>query len=300
MSRMRLVSFILTIFITSILLAGCSLTGNTTSQRENPSSAIPDLLTNSTDFPEMTTLSDASEVDYIVASTFDQPNINLYERPFNVVETNIVYLYELDIQTAGLGCDDYYCYVELQLSGVNRDTSQLDGTYSVELDVDLDGRGDLLILAYPGLTTDWSNSTVSILEDTNNDVGGPVPLHSDQNVTGLDGYETTVFTTNINADPNLVLARLAPETFNVVQFAFKRILVNSSDGFLWEVWASSGNVPIWEQDLNDFFQDVHANISTIWFNNFQLAELSALDNTCRMTYGFTPSGQEPGLCSASQ
>jgi hypothetical protein len=285
----------------SIVLVGCtSIGGSTSSQNGNPSSSARDLAVSPEDLPEWITLTDASEEDYIAASAYDLPNINLYERPFNVVETNIVYLYELDILSAGLGCDENYCYAEIELGGVNRDTSQLDGTYCVELDVDIDGRGDYLILAYPGLTADWANGTVTILEDANNDVGGPIPLHPDQNASGLDGYETTLFTVNINTDPNLVWARVSPDSFNVVQFAFKRTLLNGANGFMWGVWASSGNVPIWEQDLNDFFRDVHANISTVWFNNFQLAELSALDNTCRMAYGFTPTGQEPGLCITSQ
>ncbi len=286
--------------VISIVMVGCSPIGNTPTQGDNSSTTASEVVISTEDFPEFVVLNDASEEDYIAASAFDLPNINLYERPFNVVETNIVYLYELDILSAGLGCDENYCYVAIELGGVNRDTSQLDGTYCVELDVDIDGRGDYLILAYPGLTTSWANGTVTILEDANNDVGGPIPLHPDQNASGLDGYDTTLFTVNVNSDPNLVWARLSPDAFNVVQFAFKRTLLDGTNGFMWGAWASSGNVPIWEQDLNDFFRDVHANISTVWFNNFQLAELSALDNTCRMAYGFAPTGQEPGLCLTSE
>ena len=50
-------------------------------------------------------------------------------------------------------------------------------------------------------------------------------------------------------------------------------------------------------DLNDGLNHEQAGASQVEFEYFYpVKALDQLDNSCRMAVGFTPSGEEPGLC----
>jgi len=75
----------------------------------------------------------------------DYLNQNLLERPFTAEE--MVYRPDVDLERVELSQDPTFYYFMLQLSGLSPDTNRLSAYYGVELDIDRDGRGDLLLWA---------------------------------------------------------------------------------------------------------------------------------------------------------
>ncbi len=222
----------------------------------------------------------------------DDYSINRFERPFDA--NGMVYHPELDIQTAVLGYDSNFYYVTITLAGTNPNSGLLDGTYGVELDLDIDGRGDYMVLAGPQLTSNWSTTTVWAGHDSDSDVGAAHPLQADAPV-GSNGYEDTIFTYDTSGDADAAWARLSPQT-NAIQIAFKRSMIQDDSEFLWGAWASGGDTNIAEQDIHDIFMPADAGSPIQGVAYFPLNQVDLLDNTCRMTAGFTPVGNEPGLC----
>jgi len=222
-------------------------------------------------------------------------NLNRFERPFT--SGNMVYHPEVDIQTAKLGYDNNFYYVDIAIQGVNPDTNQIDATYAVELDADKDGRGDYMVIAKPPFGNDWVTTTAWVGQDANHDVGGPHPLTSDAPYRS-DGYETILFNNGQGQDPDLAWARLSPDKTNTVEIAFKRSLLPTGE-FMWGVWADNGNSDLSLQDINDRFTSQEAGTSIYGLSYYPLAKVALLDNTCRWTFGFTSTGKEPGLCAGS-
>ena len=140
---------------------------------------------------------------------------NLFERPFT--SETMVYRPDLDIVLTTLNRTSDFIYVEIQVKGQHEDGG-LQGTYGFELDLDQDGRGDVLVLA-SNLQSEWSTDGVFAWEDTNNDVGGETPIISD-GVEG-NGYNNLVFDEGQGGDADLVWARVSPSNPNAAQLAFK-------------------------------------------------------------------------------
>jgi hypothetical protein len=222
-------------------------------------------------------------------------NINRFERPFT--SGTMVYHPEVDIQTAKLGYDNHFYYVDIAVQGVNPDTKQIDATYAVEIDINKDGRGDYMIIAKPPFGKDWSTTTLWVGQDANHDVGGPHPLESDAPYK-TDGYETTLFTYDHNTDPDAAWARLSPDKANTIEIAFKQNILPTSE-FMWGVWADNGSNDLALQDINDRYTSQEAGTAIYGLSYFPLAKVALLDNTCRWTFGFTPTGKEPGLCAGA-
>ena len=225
----------------------------------------------------------------------DDYDMNRFERPFT--SSDMVYHPEVDIQTAKLGYDTNFYYVDIAVQGTNPDTQQIDATYAVEIDVNKDGRGDYMVIAKPPFGNDWSTTTVWVGQDANHDVGGPHPLVSDAPYT-TDGYETVLFNNGQGQDPDLAWARLSPDKANTVEIAFKRSLLPTGE-FMWGVWADNGNNNLALQDINDRYTSQEAGTSIYGLSYYPLAKVALLDNTCRWTFGFTPTGTEPGLCAGA-
>jgi len=229
------------------------------------------------------------------ASGGEDYNMNRFERPFTSVK--MVYHPEVDIQTAKMGYDSHFYYVDIAVEGVNPDTQQIDATYAVEIDINNDGRGDYMIIAKPPFGKDWSTTTLWVGQDANHDVGGPHPLVSDAPYK-TDGYETTLFTYDQNKDPDAAWARLSPDKANTIEIAFKQNILPTSE-FMWGVWADNGSNDLALQDINDRFTSQEAGTAIYGLSYFPLAKVALLDNTCRWTFGFTPTGKEPGLCAGA-
>ncbi len=220
-------------------------------------------------------------------------NINLFERPFNTAAMD-VYFPDLDITRARLFEDSAWVYVTIRLAGRGEDEA-LAGYYGLEVDLDVDGRGEFLIFASaPG--TAWSTDGVRAWADVNNDVGGSLPIYAEAPYGG-DGYETLTFDSGLGDDPDLAWARQAPDDDKSVQIAFKIDLLQADNKFTWGAWTDGGGVlnPAWF-DYDDHFTPEEAGSPLIESAEYPILALYELDNTCRWAVGFTPTGSEPGIC----
>ena len=233
---------------------------------------------------------------YNAASGGDDFLANLFERPFT--SRDMEYLPEIDILRADIAKDEAWLYVTIRLEG-EPDAAPPAARYGVELDTDLDGRGNYLIRAYAPNGTDWSTDGVRMWEDGNADVGGTKPLQAESDWSG-DGYETLTFDQGRGRDPDTAWARIDPAHPDYVQLAFLRQAVGNTPTFLWSVWAEKnvGNAEWF--DYNDFYDPDEAGSPIKGQPDYPIKALAAVDNTCRMSMGFVLAGDEPGACPVFQ
>ncbi|MBI9047976.1 MAG: carboxypeptidase regulatory-like domain-containing protein [Anaerolineaceae bacterium] len=219
---------------------------------------------------------------------------NLYERPFNGDPMD-TYFPDLDINRAVLNKSGNWYYETIQLTGTSPE-GDMRGYYGLEIDLDLDGRGDVLILGgQPG--NDWSTDNVRVWQDTNNDVGDNMILASDPPQSG-NGYDKLVFDAGIGDDPDLAWVRRSPSDQNSVQLAFKPSAINSDAEFIWGAWTDLGVTKAEWYDYNDHFTADEAGSPLAELSQYYpLKALAQVDNTCRWSYGFTLEGDEPGICA---
>ena len=221
---------------------------------------------------------------------FDQ---NLYERPFNAITMDIYYPI-LDIKNARLDRDGTWVYIEIEMVNV-RQGGGMNGNYGVEFDLDVDGRGDWLILASKPQTT-WSTEGVRIWQDTNNDIGNTFPIASDPPQRG-NGYDQLYFDQGHNPDPDIAWARISPKNPHFVQLAFKYSLIANDSSFMWGAWTDQGVFDPAFYDYNDHFTHAEAGSPLPGLQKYYpLKALFEVDNTCRVAIGFTLTGDEPGSC----
>ena len=215
------------------------------------------------------------------------------ERPFNS-QTMDVYYPELDILQSWLNLDSTWVYTMIRVAGSDTNGA-LGGSYGVEFDLDMDGRGDYLVFAKNPVST-WSVDGVEVWQDTNNDVGHSVPRVTDP-PQGGDGYETRLFFAGQGNDPDLAWARIDPTNPQVAQIALKYSAIGNDGAFMWGAWTQDTFHPEWF-DYNDHFTINEAGSPlTSQSQYYPLKALAAVDNTCRWVFGFPPTGTEPGLCS---
>jgi len=218
-----------------------------------------------------------------------------FERPFNAT-TMDVYFPDLDVLDTETYQDDTWIFGSITLNA--RDpNNQFSGKYGLELDFDLDGRGDWLILVAKPSSTDWSVDGVQVWQDTNKDVGGSTPMFSDNNLSTGDGYDAKVFDGGQGNDPDAAWARILPTNPLVVQLAVKRSLFGDDHKYLANLWAGHDALSPALFDFNDHMTHEQAGAAIRGFEIFYpIKGLSELDNTCKVAVGFAPSGNEPGLC----
>ena len=216
---------------------------------------------------------------------------SLYERPFTSQE--MIYQPDLDINTVDFAYDDDYFYITIRLHGLNETKKLLTGTYAVEFDRTLSGRGDLIVLLR-NASSGWSTKNLLIHTDRNKDVGGPTPLIADEGFKG-NGYDTSVSVKGTN----IAYARIDPQEKQAVQFAVSRSLVTEGK-FLWSAWADNGLKKVGSFDYNDTMGPSTAG-SPILGDDYPVKSLYNLDNTCRLPYGFEQMGASyPGMCITGQ
>jgi hypothetical protein len=240
----------------------------------------------------------AATKDEVNPSTVgDNFSINLYERPFQLDNT---YRPDADIVATYIADNGDWYYFSTELVGPNPTTKTLDSPIGFEIDFDRDGRGDFLLWANPPYSTSWTNTAVQVYADTNRDVGNHRPMLSDAPSTlQTDGYETLVEGNGGGPDPSAVWARQSPQNPNTLQIAVKKSLINQSSFLFW-AWTDFdlGKPAVF--DYNDFFTAQQAGSPYASDPNYPLKALFGMDNTCRVAYGFTPVGNEPGLCGSVQ
>lgn len=221
-------------------------------------------------------------------------DVNLFERPFNA-QTQDIYFPEVDINQSALNNSSPWIYATITLKSPSTTSGKLDATYGIELDLNMDGRGDYLIVANAPNATAWSTDGVMVYQDENQNVGNNVPIKSDPPQQG-DGYEKLVFDQGKGTDPDLAWARVAADKPNVVWIAFKSSLAAGSQKYLWGAWAQRGGMhPEW-LDYNDHFTHDEAGDPLPGVAQYPLKKLAEVDNTCRWAVGFAPDGSEPGIC----
>lgn len=219
-------------------------------------------------------------------------NINMFERPFSA--NDMEYYPDLDIQKTVLNRTSDWIYANISVKSPGPD-GNMRGFYGLEIDLDMDGRGDVFIMAgQPGDA--WSTDRVRVWLDSNNDVGNHNPLTADSPQTG-DGYDDLRFDAGIGSDADLAWARRAPNDNNMVQIAFKTGLISNKTEWMWGAWTDLGVMNTAWLDYNDHFTHSEAGSPLSNLTEFYpLKALALVDNTCRWSAGFNPTGNEPGLC----
>lgn len=225
----------------------------------------------------------------------DRFTFTRFERPFNS-QIMDEYFSFIDIQSGFIYVDDLWIYAAIALKGDNA-SRELKGKYGLEIDLDLDGGGDWLILASNPVSAEWTTGGVEAWFDTNDDVGGATPMITDDNAQKGNGYETMEFGPAVEGDPDLAWVRISPEDPNVVHLAVKKDILNGGTRFLAGLWSGTEDLDPALFDLSDYFTHEQAGAALIELEIFYpIKELSVVDNTCRMAVGFQPTGSEPGIC----
>ena len=225
----------------------------------------------------------------------DQFTLGKFERPYNA-NTMDVYFPHLDIVSGNVYEEASWVYARLTLVGP--DTSgAFSGQYAAEVDTDLDGRGDFLMIVNHPSSSDWTTDGVQVLMDTNGDVGGENIVNTDSEGQG-DGYETLAFDQGTGTDPDMAWARLSPSDANSIEMAFKSSILQGDDKYLVGFWAATAALNPALFDLNDHYTHEQAGEANEEFATFYpIKELAELDNSCRVAVGFLPSGVLPAACA---
>jgi hypothetical protein len=223
---------------------------------------------------------------------------NRFERPF---DRDMNYLPYLDIARAELNRQKYSLWYYFKITLV-KDTGAVPHpgpVYGLEIDVNLDGRGDFLAMAETPKTTSWSVDGVKIFEDQDKDVGGKNPVLADKQVWTGSGYEMLLFDAGQGKDPDLAWSRIDSDDPNAVDIAIKVYLLGDvHQAFLWNAYADGSLRNPGFYDLNDHFTVDQAGSPLKGELYYPIKDLFAYDNTCRTASGFIPTGNEPGICPA--
>jgi hypothetical protein len=226
----------------------------------------------------------------------DRFSFEKFERPFNA-NTMDVYYSEIDIVNTLVYQDDIWIYGIITLN-------QLQGNgvenvkYAIELDINLDGKGDWLIIASKPASTEWTVDGVQIYKDANQDVGGEQPMLSDNIQFTSDGFETSIFDQGQGDDADSAWVRISPNDPNTIEFALKQTVLESPKKYLINMWAGTNLIDPAFFDISDKFTHEQAGAADSGLNIFYpIKEVAEIDNSCRMAVGFQPTGKEPGLCT---
>lgn len=219
-----------------------------------------------------------------------------FERPFNA-ETMDIYYPDLDIHDVSVFEDSLWVYTNITVKGADSENGY-PGNYALELDLDLDGAGDLLVLAHRPSLMEWTSLGVQIWSDEDQDVGGKVVIKADDGGRG-DGYERLAFDQGRGNNPDLAWMRVSPNEENTIQIAFLNLLLIGDRAFLLGAWTGYDDLQPGQFDLDDHFTRAQAGEAMTEIEDFYpIKELSGVDNTCRLAIGFEPTGGEPGLCTS--
>jgi hypothetical protein len=227
------------------------------------------------------------------ATDGDRFTFGRFERPFNS-QTMDIYFPNMDIVDVSIFTDAIWVYSAISVKSLDSSNST-PAKYAMEIDLNLDGHGDLLVIASQPLSSDWKTDGVQVWSDTNGDVGGNKVLRADASQHG-DGYETMLFDNGNGSDPDAAWVRISPDDPNTIQIAAKLSVLNGDTTYMVGVWAGANLSPD-QFDINDRFTHEQAGAAMVEFDIFYpIKDLAELDNTCRLNIGFQAAGTEPGLC----
>lgn len=293
----------------AIALSACGFgTKNSETPTEPPATNVPATEAPATEAPivhttipsePVKTLGNASDNDEVKSYSNLDVNFgddfakNRFERPFTPEMGT--YLPEIDIVNFSIGEDDNFFYVTLNLGGLATAGQAPTGHYAIELDSDIDGRAELLIVANPTFTTEWSTNGVQIFADDNGDVGGEDVKRNDANYTG-DGYEKLMFDSGNGANPDLGWARFVNGETPAIQIAFNKVIFPTTPTFMWSVWASANPFENTKFNLHDTTTEEAAGSPDKQNSQYPIKNIAGIDNSCRVPVGFTATGYEPLGC----
>lgn len=221
----------------------------------------------------------------------DQFKANILERPFTA--DDMVYQGTIDIIRVNLKVGPTWTYAIIYLAVDLPESGTM--KYGLEIDLDENGRGDLLIQTGMPATIDWTVKDVQVYQDLDGDVGGISPMKKDDPDEGLNGYEVMIFNSGEGEDPDLVWVRRNPDDPTSLQIAYKNDLIGLT-GYMWSAWADDGLRAIDFRDYNDRFTEESAGSPYPGSPIYPIKSVYLIDTTCRSYFGFTPTGNEPGLC----
>ena len=248
-------------------------------------------------------VTDCKTGDQVIPNSLIQPDpgcdswaLNRYERPFNAGKQDEYYP-ELDILFAELGKDSNWYYLSLTVFAPPQDGQKYKGAYGVEIDLDRDGRGDVLILAQsPGSegVGVWSKN-VQVWKDTNNDVGNQRPQKPDFPYEG-DGYDSLEFDQGEDSDPDAAWVRVVHGEQTYIDIAFKPTVIDNADVFKWWAWADAETADNSIFDYHDAITNFEAGDAYQPLTYFPANEIFAVDNTCAELWGEKAPADDPSYC----
>jgi hypothetical protein len=222
----------------------------------------------------------------------DEYSLGRFERPFT---RQMEYIPGLDILRAELNRPgDNWAYFTIVLEDVPLPPPAL---YGVELDLNIDGRGDLLVQVSTPTSKAWSESGIKVWWDSDGDVGGRLIGRSDSPAFRGSGYETLKIDAANGLEPGKVWSRQSITSEHSLQIAVFEDLVGGKNGnFTWKPYADGVPFPPSQYDINDYYPLEQAGSPLIGERDYPLKAVNAIDNTCRGLSGLVPTGREQGVC----
>ncbi len=227
-------------------------------------------------------------------------NLGWYERPF---DQDMNYLPFIDLQKILMNREDpNWVYVQLYTVSAIADGADSKPLFGLELDTDIDNRGEFLITVTTPRDTEWSTEGVAVLSNSDNMIGGVKPVLADTDLYEGKGYDTEVFNSGKGDDPNLVWARISPSDPNMLEIAIKHSFVGGVKGkYMWFPWTLAGLQDPTKMEYNDHFtrDDAGSPLKTEG-KYYPVKAVWGVDNTGRIPSGFEPAGLMPGLIQSLQ
>ncbi len=219
-----------------------------------------------------------------------------YERPF---DTDMNYLPLTDLVSVQLSREDpLWVYILYKVNTSFSSNPSADTYFMIEIDTDLDNRGNILIITGIPKSTEWSTESVKVLTNPDLNVGGINVVKPDSSLSEGRGYYEVVFDEGKGDDPDLAWSRLSKVNPAVAEIAFKNTLTGGEKGkFIWLPWSDAALPDGSLFEFNDHFTFEQAGYPLKEdAKNYPLKALWGVDNTCRIPSGFMPTGYMPGLC----
>ncbi len=219
-----------------------------------------------------------------------------YERPF---DQDMNYIPQIDLETVKMSREDpLWIYVQFMVIGKFADSPSTTPQFMVELDTDLDNRGNYLVITGMPASTEWSVDTVQVLSNPDFNIGGTEPVKPDETKSEGRGYYEEMFPKGEDSDPDLAWSRISADNPDMVELAFKNTLTGGEKGkFIWLPWSNVGMTDLSMFEFNDHFTYEEAGYPLKEDAvNYPIKEIWGVDNTCRVASNFTPEGYMPGLC----
>ncbi len=219
-----------------------------------------------------------------------------YERPF---DQSMNYLPHADLVSVQLSREDpLWIYILFKVNKPLSTDPSGNTHFMIELDTDLDSRGEIIIITAMPKSTTWSTESVLVFSNPDKNVGGVTVVKPDKNLSEGRGYYNEIFNNGKGDDPDLAWSRISKVDPAIAQLAFKNTLTGGEKGkFIWLPWSDAGMQDWSLFEFNDHFTFAQAGYPLKEDQeNYPIKDLWGIDNTCRVASGFSTTAYMPGLC----